>query len=1238
MTKKPHYLYYKTISTRLALVTSLFLVYSCATQHPQFGKDTLIENDVKLPTSPVQSFYLLGDGSHWGKEDNAQTFQLLKDQLSQADSTAYLIFLGDNISHKGEITDEQHKKYTQSKDDLNRYFEIVESFQGQSIFVPGDHDWTMGLKGLKEQEKLVSKTANSPLFLPKNGCGIEKLSINDSIGIIALDSQWYLENWNNHPTINEKCDIKTKEGIFEEIENQLNDFQNKTTLLVVHHPLFSNGMHGGQFDFKRQIYPFSNNRIPLPLLGSFLNLIRSTSGLSPQDLQNYKYREYASRIATLLENRSNVIVVSGHDRNLQFIQHRNVKQIISGSASRYTSAKAVGKNDFSYGDKGYAKLNIFPNGISGVDFIGLSNDSITPLFTKRVTDKKKVYLAQVYDDKIPPTKLTAIYPKEVTSKSDPYKFFFGRHYRRVYSTDIEADVLDFSTFQGGLSPLKMGIGHQTKNLRLTDSKEREYSLRSVKKSATQFIQHIAFKNTYIVDEFTNSFTEKFLMDFYTTSHPYYPLAIDKITTPLNIYHVKPKLFYVPKQEKLKEYNEFFGDELYLLEEYPTIAHKDGFFGNPHQVVSTEEMLVNTQENNRVSIDKEAYIRTRIVDMLIGDWDRSSDQWRWGEYKTDTATVYRPIPINRSQAFPRYDGLLFKIIMGTPAFKHMQDYKGEIKNVKWLNRKAYALDLAILESSDIELWQKQVEFVQHQLTDQIIEQAFHTIPKETKSDNEQLIISQLKQRRDQLAETVHEYNKVLRRLVILKGTNEADHIVITRMPKGKTGIQIYAGEDKQLILDEVYTKKETKEIRIYGLNGQDHFTVNGRGGGAIRTRIIGGIDDDTYEVKRVKGIKVYDFKNGSKTKSSSFLTSKQFTNDNEINTYKYDQPEYNFFSTLPTVGYNPDDGVRLGLSPVYTVNGFDRKPYSQKHHFQFNYFFSTTGIEAKYKGTFTKTFGKWNLDMNALYTSPSYSKNFFGFGNETVNNEEYIGLDYNRVRMESYGIGPSIFRVFDNSGRLDFSTNYQYVKIIENTDRIVSEEELAIDRSVFSGQNLGELGAKYVYRNYDNESLPTLGMSLLAHAKWTTNLNEFERNFFYTELNLGFTHKLSANGRLTIASMLKGKAVWGDFIEFYQMANLGGDTDLRGYRLGRFTGNKVFLQSSDIRLDALKFTAVIPMRLGLFAGFDYGRVWYNSENSSKWHNSWGGGLWINGAQSITATVSYFKGEDPGRVVFGLNFGF
>ena len=433
------------------------------------------------------------------------------------------------------------------------------------------------------------------------------------------------------------------------------------------------------------------------------------------------------------------------------------------------------------------------------------------------------------------------------------------------------------------------------------------------------------------------------------------------------------------------------------------------------------------------------------------------------------------------------------------------------------------------------------------------------------------------------------------------------------------------------------KSSSKEIRLYGLNGKDKFKVVGKPNNAILVRIIGGIDDDIYEVKRSAKVKVYDYANGSDASESTFLTSKNFVNDYEVNTYDYKQPMYNFFTMLPNIGYNPDDGIKIGLSPTYTVNGFDRKPYSQRHNLQLSYYFATGGWDAKYKGTFTKALGKWNLDLNAAYTSPTYSTNFFGLGNETVNNQEEIGMDYNRVRLESYSIGPSIFKIMNNNGRLDFSAIYSYKKIEENKDRIV-EDFPSINRDVFKGQHFGEIGAKYLFKNYDNESLPKLGMTFLANAKWISNLTDFERNHFYTELNLGFTHKISANGRLTVASMLKGKAVWGNFMEFYQMANLGGDQDLRGYRLGRFAGDKVFLQTSDLRFDALRFKAVVPLRLGVFVGADYGRVWLNGEDSNKWHSSMGGGFWINGAQSITATVSYFKGEDPGRIVFGLNFGF
>ena len=43
-------------------------------------------------------------------------------------------------------------------------------------------------------------------------------------------------------------------------------------------------------------------------------------------------------------------------------------------------------------------------------------------------------------------------------------------------------------------------------------------------------------------------------------------------------------------------------------------------------------------------------RRRLFDMLIGDWDRHQDQWRWIEFKENGKKVYRPMPRDRDQAF------------------------------------------------------------------------------------------------------------------------------------------------------------------------------------------------------------------------------------------------------------------------------------------------------------------------------------------------------------------------------------------------------------------------------------------------------------------------------------------------------------------------------------------------------------------------------------------------------------
>ena len=168
----------------------------------------------------------------------------------------------------------------------------------------------------------------------------------------------------------------------------------------------------------------------------------------------------------------------------------------------------------------------------------------------------------------------------------------------------------------------------------------------------------------------------------------------------------------------------------------------------------------------------------------------------------------------------------------------------------------------------------------------------------------------------------------------------------------------------------------------------------------------------------------------------------------------------------------------------------------------------------------------------------------------------------------------------------------------------------------------------------------MGMGFSISGSWKINLDDTRKNFPALESKLNFNHKIDAKGNLVLATILKAKAVLNNNFEFYQGATLGGDYDLRGFRNERFLGNQSFYQSSDIRLNLGKIKkTVIPMSYGVLGGFDYGRVWLKGESSEKWHQSFGGGLWLNGLNALTARFTYFKsaGEEA-RIAFGLGFGF
>src|SRR5262249_33864847 len=56
-----------------------------------------------------------------------------------------------------------------------------------------------------------------------------------------------------------------------------------------------------------------------------------------------------------------------------------------------------------------------------------------------------------------------------------HRFFFGSHYRDLWTTPLEVEKLDLDTVAGGLLPSKRGGGEQTKSLRFKGADGREYA-------------------------------------------------------------------------------------------------------------------------------------------------------------------------------------------------------------------------------------------------------------------------------------------------------------------------------------------------------------------------------------------------------------------------------------------------------------------------------------------------------------------------------------------------------------------------------------------------------------------------------------------------------------------------------------------------------------------------------------------------------------------------------------------
>ena len=812
-------------------------------------------------------------------------------------------------------------------------------------------------------------------------------------------------------------------------------------------------------------------------------------------------------------------------------------------------------------------------------------------------------------------------------------FWMGRNYRQEWNTPIKVPVLNLATEKGGLTPVKKGGGKQTKSLKLEDASGREYTLRSIQKFITE---------KTLPGDLQSEAAADLVSDGVSASYPYASLSMQVLADAAGVPYGKVKLVYIPDDPKLGEFRKDFANSLATLEEkIPASVDKS---------YNTDDVAEKLEKDNDNDVDQHALLRARILDMFVMDLDRHEGQWNWGAIEKDKGKTYFPIPKDRDQAFYINQGLLPGLVKGRSLVPQLEGFKPKAKSIARFNFAARNLDRFFLNELTIEDWKQAAEKFLSQMTDQVIENALAMQPKEIRDISAGKIIQTLKDRRNYIIADVMEYYHFISEIVSVNGSDKNELYNINQADDGSILLQIYKLEKDGQQSIKMYERKfdplVTKEIRVYGMDGDDKFVVNGTTD-KIKIRLIGGGGSDAFEnnAKGQQGVFVYDKKDGDNKLTGGFKN--KMSNDSTVNSFERLSYKYPFQSIFGTFGFNPDDGLSLGPTFKFIRHGFRKTPYKSLHQFSGKFAFSTKAFNIRYRNEFISVLGK-NTDITTdiEYKGPNNTSNFFGYGVNTVYDKTKPGkFKFYRVRYDLGDVALQIRHRFSDKVMLAFGPEFEFYSF-DSTDNLNKTRNILLNSipgysKTFLNKKQSYFGARFSFlvdtRNY--KVLPSKGINWLTTVKYLSGVSKFSYDKV-TQVNSDFSFYINLiKDRLTFANRFGGGITLGDAFEFYQAQYLGSDDNLRGYRKERFAGKSKFYNQAELRLRLANFrTYLFPAAFGVFAFYDAGRVWVKNDNDKKMLSGYGGGVWFSPLRRFVLTLSYAVSKEDKIPLVGLGWKF
>jgi hypothetical protein len=690
---------------------------------------------------------------------------------------------------------------------------------------------------------------------------------------------------------------------------------------------------------------------------------------------------------------------------------------------------------------------------------------------------------------------------------------------------------------------------------------------------------------------------------------------------------------MPDDPRLGEFREEFANQLGMLEIRVDGTTAGAALMGATRVEDTEDLFEELGENPGVRVDTKMFLTVRLIDLMIGDWDRHEDQYHWALVKSAGGFRWRPIPRDRDYAFSSYDGAAVgfgrKFVSNMPVYDAVH---GPPAKAAGLGK---PLDRRLLNDLPWPVWDSVARRLQARLTDAVIDRAVAALPPEHERLNGAELRRVLQSRRDSLLPAARRYYEYLAQVVRIDAGDTDDWLDLARTPDGGTSVRVGRTGDRSPYYERTFEADETQEIRVFLREGADVARARGEGPGPM-VRVISGEDPDTLVDQ-------------SSSKWVQFYDDDRFTapNGERVDARPYASVDSNpeiqqtrdwggSVTPRPRVQSSSHSGLAFGLELRRSVYAFRSHPYARLYNVSLDY--------SPRRSAFRVRAGaRWHPENSKVYygvtglASGIEGGRFFGYGNATT----YAGSsDPFLTLRQAYELSPYVGFGLESRIRLWLTLRVRHT-VTDMNDAANRVSGISFLRPPGLG-NVGKLGPAVRFELDSRNTEVAPGRGVLARLDAEYNPVTWGRgagSFGSIEGSVATYLSPFPTDRVSLAVRAAGRRVWGEEVPYFESAFLGGNRSLRGYPSGRFAGDRALYGNAELRLKLFDSRLLFPVEIGVLGLADAGRVWYKGESEGSWHKDFGAGVWLGILKRTNGLAFGFaKGDERRRlwVMAGMPF--